>query len=143
MFFFHSFLSPTQSGQNGLSTTPPPDSLFLQTNTELIQIPSASTVRAPPASTENEFFGVKVNVKKPCSALTRLYWRSQSPNRRPPSPSNESHRGDTLVSESTAFAPPLLSKRSHAIGPPRCFSNAHARVIGWRCSHRSDVRRIF
>lgn len=110
-FLFSTLFSPTQSGQNGSSLYP--DSLFLQTNGKLIQIlgtPRHSRV-LPPARPKRI---LKKILTLKCVKFT-VSWQTvclfsgeiRPKYRRPPSPSNGSHHGDTLDPQTRPRPHPL------------------------------------
>lgn len=99
-FLFSTLFSPTQSGQNGSSLYP--DSLFLQTNGELIQIlgtPRHSRVLPParPKRIWKKYQHLSVSNSQSVGRQFAFSPERLEPKyRRPPSPSNGSHHGDTL-----------------------------------------------
>ncbi|TNN59217.1 hypothetical protein EYF80_030590 [Liparis tanakae] len=74
----------------------------------------------------------------PAAPLLLTAKRLQPKYRRPPSPSNGSHGGDTL-GHGHAFVPPLLSEYTPLIGPLRCHFFEYSILIGYSRKRR-EVR---
>lgn len=122
-FLFSTLFSPTQLGQNGSSLYP--DSLFLQTIGELIQI--LGTPRHSRALTQYRPIRIcKKNLNAIVGQSRRVYKKKKKrfrfckdrlplKYRRPPSPSNGSLHGDTLNLQ-TRLSTPILSKLTALIG---------------------------
>lgn len=142
---FHSFFSPTQSGQNGSSLALYPDSLFLQTNGELIQIlgtPRHSRALGQARLRRNWEKSRHESAPNLLSVPSNFAFFSveiRPKYRRPPSPSNGSHRGDTL-DLLARLLPPLLSKFTALIGYFSCRSFKRPNLNGYPSRHCSGKK---
>lgn len=137
---FHSFFSPTQSGQNGSSLNP--DSLFLHTNGELIQIlgtprHSSTGPEARPRSLTRKTQVKVCQIHCLFKVIELFFWRDYDRN-------IDDHRrlrmGTTTATpyrSRPAFSPPLMSKYTTLIGGHCCHSLKYPNVIGQIRNHQA------
>lgn len=131
---FHSFLFSHTVGTKWLLSVSTPTHSFFKTNGELIQIlrtPRHSRSPARSSTEKNRREATRESVTNSASVRVNLCFleRFEPKYRRPPSPSNGSHNGDTL-DPSERLLPPLLSKYSLVIGHSPCHSASERNLIG-------------